>query len=170
MCVCVCVVNGGTENQLDHGDDDEVDEQAKAYVFMPWLQGAQIGKVIMIKLNETISVSELMHSLTISGLRLALADDELKVCGEIGKLTTGQKQALSQHKNTIKLLLQPVVEEVEASDRSEMITVCIGKPICDECGGRWLDITSQGYRCTICNSETTLTPDEIFWAVDREAK
>jgi hypothetical protein len=127
-------------------------------------QGGQNGRVGKTML--TLSVSELMHSLTISGLTLSLADEQLKVCGEIGKLTTSQKQALSQHKDTIKLLLQPVVEEVEASDRSETITVCIGKPICDECGGRWLDITSQGYRCTICNSETTLTPDEIFWAVE----
>ena len=116
----------------------------------------------------TISVSDLMHSLTISGLTLSLADDQLKVCGEIGKLTLSQKQSLSQHKDTIKLLLQPVVEEVEVSDRSETITVCIGKPICDECGGRWLDITSLGYRCTVCNSETTLTPDEIFWAIDEQ--
>ena len=121
-------------------------------------QGGQKAKVEKAMLN--LSIPDLMHSLNIAGLKLTLADGGVKVVGDIRKLTPLHKQSLSDHKNTIKLLIQPI-----ESTEFKRITVCIEKQICDECGGRWLDITKHGYRCGICNSEVTLTPDEIFWPI-----
>jgi len=119
-------------------------------------QGGQYGKVEKAMLN--LSISDLMHSLTLAGLKLTLADGELKVCGDITKLTPLHKQSLSHHKDTIKPLIQPI-----QSTEFKTITVCIEKQICNECGGRWLDITEHDYRCGVCNSKVKLTPDEIFW-------
>ena len=130
--------NDNTGNSLVHG------------------QGGQYGKVGKAMLN--LSIPDLMHSLTLAGLKLTLANGELKVCGDISKLTPLHKQSLSDSKDTLKLLIQPI-----ESTEFKTIHVCIENRICDECGGRWLDITEHDYRCGVCNSKVKLTPDEIFW-------
>lgn len=43
------------------------------------------------------------------------------------------------------------------------ITVCVEKQVC-KCGGRWLDITMNGYRCGVCNAVISMSADQIFWS------
>jgi hypothetical protein len=104
--------------------------------------------------TQSIPVSDLMHSLTTLGFTLSLAGDELKVCGEIGKLTPSQKQALSQHKDDIKFLLRnkevmATLQEMwakpkhKASTLNEIEVLNLIKSAAQEIGG----LTSQ---CAAC--------------------
>ncbi len=161
MCVVGCKSEG--QNHLGHGQGvAKLTSNEKPMFSLVHGQGGQNEKVGKTMLKDTLTVPDLMHSLTIAGLKLSTTDGELKVCGDVSKLTQTHKQSLSHHKDTIKLLLQPV-EVDEDSQAFKIITVCIERQICDECGSSWLDIMEHDYRCGVCNSVVRLTPNEIFW-------
>lgn len=52
-----------------------------------------------------MSLPDLLHSLTIAGLRLELAGDNLKVIGDTSLLTTEHKAALTANKGTLVAML-----------------------------------------------------------------
>ena len=45
------------------------------------------------------------------------------------------------------------------------ITICAGKQVC-KCGGRWLDMTMNGYRCGCCSAPISMSADQIFWSFE----
>ncbi len=45
------------------------------------------------------------------------------------------------------------------------VTICVEKQVC-KCGGRWLDLTMNGYRCGCCNASISMSADQIFWSSD----
>lgn len=55
----------------------------------------------------TLNVPDLLHSLTVAGMSLAVDDGELKVRGEVQSLTPSQRDALIANKPTLLAMLQP---------------------------------------------------------------
>ncbi|MCR9296358.1 MAG: hypothetical protein NXI32_26915, partial [bacterium] len=108
-----------------------------------------------------LDLMDTLNHLTVSGLRLRVADDDtLSVVGDTVKLTPGLKAALVQHKATLVELHKPsdvdgAFERVsEYFNRKETHTKAMASPGfigCVYCGGDNLVDGEVGLICDNCN-------------------
>lgn len=81
-------------------------------------------------LKKTLSVADLLHSLTVAGLGIELSNGDLKVVGDCRLLTVDQKSALVANKPTLVAMLQPKVQPraiVEGLEFFEKLALEVGE-------------------------------------------